>query len=70
MKVNCLSCGHKVDLDEVYDDYNGQVKCFACRALLEIQTHLGQLKSINIVSSASALVAVEVQRFKGSEVHR
>ena len=70
MKVNCLSCGHKVDLDEVYDDYNGQVKCFACGALLEIQTHLGQLKSINIVNSASAIAAVEVQRFKGSEVHR
>jgi len=70
MKVNCLSCGHKVDLDEVYDDYKGQVKCFACRALLEIKTHLGQLKSINIVNSAPALVAGEVQMFKGFEVHR
>jgi hypothetical protein len=70
MKVNCLSCGHKVDLDEVYDDYNGQIKCFACRALLEIKTHLGQLKTINIVNSASALAAGEVQMFKGSEVHR
>ncbi|MGA7143997.1 MAG: hypothetical protein WBY47_05785 [Desulfobacterales bacterium] len=68
MKVNCLSCGHKVDLDEVYDDYNGQVKCFACRALLEIKTHLGQLKTINIVNSVSALAVEDVQGFKGSEV--
>jgi len=70
MKVNCLSCGHKVDLDEVYDDYKGLVKCFACRALLEIKTHQGQLKAINVFNSASASAVEEVQRFKGSEVHR
>jgi uncharacterized Zn finger protein len=66
MKVNCLSCGHNVNLDEVYDDYKGQVKCFACGALLEIKTHLGQLTSVNIVNSASALAAGEVQRFRSS----
>ena len=48
MKVNCLSCGHKVDLDRVYDDYAGQVKCFACGALLEIRTEGGQLKSVSL----------------------
>ncbi len=48
MKINCLSCGHKVDLDDVYDDYEGSVKCVACKALLEIKTYQGQLKSINI----------------------
>ena len=38
MKINCLGCGHKVDLAEVYDNYEGQVKCFACSAILEIKT--------------------------------
>lgn len=34
MKINCLSCGHKVELDDAYDDFEGLVKCFACTALL------------------------------------
>jgi len=49
MKINCLSCGHKVDLDEVYDDYEGQVKCFVCGAILELKTEGGRLKSVTLV---------------------
>jgi ribosomal protein S27E len=49
MKINCLACGHKVDLDDVYDDFEGQVKCFACTALLEIKTEEGKLKSVQFV---------------------
>lgn len=49
MKINCLSCGHKVDLDEVYDDYEGQVKCFACGAILGLMTEGGRLKSVTFV---------------------
>ncbi len=48
MKINCLSCGHKVDLDAVYDNYEGQVKCFACGALLEIKTENGHLKAVRL----------------------
>jgi len=50
MKINCLSCGHKVDLDDVYDDYEGAVKCFACGAILNIKTEQGHLKSVNVVT--------------------
>ena len=46
MKINCLSCGLKVELDDIYDDFEGQVKCFACTALLEIRTEEGSLKSV------------------------
>jgi DNA-directed RNA polymerase subunit N (RpoN/RPB10) len=46
MKINCLSCGFKVDLDDVYDDYQGLVRCFACAAMLEIKTEEGQLRSV------------------------
>jgi transcription elongation factor Elf1 len=49
MKINCISCGHKVDLDDAYDDYEGQVKCFACGTLLEIRTEQGNIKSVVIV---------------------
>ncbi len=38
MKVNCLSCGHTIDLDDSsYSDYEGLVKCYACNALLEVK---------------------------------
>jgi hypothetical protein len=46
MRINCLGCGHMVDLDDAYDDYGGSVKCFACRAILEISTEQGCIKSV------------------------
>lgn len=52
MKINCVSCGHKVDLDDAYDDYDGQVKCFACGTLLQIRTEDGSIKSVVIVSTS------------------
>jgi hypothetical protein len=47
MKINCLCCGHKVDLDDVYDDYEGCIKCL-CGAMLEIKTQEGQLKAVKL----------------------
>lgn len=57
MKINCLSCGHKIDLDDVYDDYQGPIKCLACKALLDIKTRQGQIKAINIAHGLSAPAA-------------
>ena len=51
MKINCLSCGHKVDLDDAYEEYEGQVKCFACNAILEIKTEQGNLKTVRFVKT-------------------
>jgi DNA-directed RNA polymerase subunit N (RpoN/RPB10) len=51
MKINCLSCGFKVDLTSAYDDYVGQVKCFACGTILEIETQEGNVRSVNIASA-------------------
>lgn len=48
MKVNCVSCGHKIDLDDAYEDYEGQVKCYACNGLLEIRTQEGKIKSVQL----------------------
>lgn len=48
MKINCLSCGHTVELDEAYDDYEGPVKCFACGAILDIRTDQGKVKSVSV----------------------
>ncbi|NQT18246.1 MAG: hypothetical protein HQ592_00980 [Planctomycetes bacterium] len=49
MRVNCLSCGHKLELDDAYDDYEGQVKCYTCRAVLEIKAEEGAVKSVTCV---------------------
>jgi DNA-directed RNA polymerase subunit N (RpoN/RPB10) len=54
MKVNCLCCGHAVDLRDAYDEYDGQVKCFACGALLAIRTHEGQVKWVELVGSPNS----------------
>jgi DNA-directed RNA polymerase subunit N (RpoN/RPB10) len=51
MKINCLSCGHNVDLDDAYDDYEGAVKCFACGVILNIKTEQGHLKSVNLTTA-------------------
>lgn len=47
MKINCLCCGHKVDLDDVYDDYEGLIKCL-CGTMLEIKTEEGHLKMVKL----------------------
>lgn len=47
MRINCLCCGHKVDLDDVYDDYEGCVKCL-CGTMLEIRTEEGRLKAVKL----------------------
>jgi hypothetical protein len=53
MKVNCLACGHKVELDDAYDDFEGPVKCL-CGALLEIRTEEGRLKAIRMAKPLAA----------------
>ncbi|MFH0789821.1 MAG: hypothetical protein V2B13_19705 [Pseudomonadota bacterium] len=50
MKINCLSCGFSLELDEeVYSDYEGQVKCYTCSALLEVRLDEGRLKSVKFL---------------------
>ncbi len=63
MKIICLSCGHKVDLGDAYDDYAGQVKCVACGMLLKIKTEEGNLRSVACVrESAGVAPAGQVVR--------
>ncbi|MHB9072958.1 MAG: hypothetical protein ACYC6G_05485 [Desulfobaccales bacterium] len=51
MRLNCLSCGHKVELDDAYDDFEGPVKCL-CGAMLIIRTEEGMLKGIKMAESS------------------
>jgi predicted RNA-binding Zn-ribbon protein involved in translation (DUF1610 family) len=50
MTINCISCGHRIDIGEDYDDYEGPVKCWVCGALLDIKTEVGNLRAVKILS--------------------
>lgn len=51
MRLNCLSCGYLVDLDNAYSDYDGQFKCVICGAVINIKTEEGKLKSASIAKA-------------------
>ncbi len=61
LRLNCIGCGHSVNLHEdVYADYEGLIKCDACGELLNIKIQEGKLRSIapglvNGISAAKAL---------------
>ena len=59
IKINCLSCGFKIDLDDGYDDYQGGVKCSTCHALLEISLDQGNIKKVQVVESEKSLILQE-----------
>jgi DNA-directed RNA polymerase subunit N (RpoN/RPB10) len=46
MKINCISCGHNIDLGESYDDYKGLVKCWVCSRLLMLRSEQGCARSV------------------------
>jgi len=50
MKINCISCGHSLWLDDAYDDFFGMVKCFVCGSLLELKTVEGKIQSVNLTA--------------------
>jgi DNA-directed RNA polymerase subunit RPC12/RpoP len=60
MEINCLSCGFKVDLADSYDNYEGQIKCFACGATLEIRTQEGNVCTVTLVEDRAAPPVEEV----------
>ena len=50
MKIKCLSCGHRMDLDDAYDNYEGQVECSSCSAILKIKTEKGGIYSVALMT--------------------
>jgi DNA-directed RNA polymerase subunit N (RpoN/RPB10) len=55
MKVNCLFCGHKVELDDAYDDYEGPIRCFVCGTQLEIRTEEGNIRSVKLAQAVGTI---------------
>jgi DNA-directed RNA polymerase subunit RPC12/RpoP len=61
MNINCLACGHKFELDEAYDDYEGPVRCWVCGALLDIKAQDGSLRRMAMFKPGSANVRGALQ---------
>ena len=59
MKINCVSCGFKVDLGDAYDNYEGQVKCYACGGTLNIRTEEGDVLGVAIARPTIEIDIVE-----------
>lgn len=45
MKINCPACGHSIELDDAYDDYEGQIRCWVCRKVFEVKIEDGCVKA-------------------------
>jgi DNA-directed RNA polymerase subunit RPC12/RpoP len=60
MKINCLGCGFKVDLADAYDDFVGQIKCYACGAIMEIATQEGSIRAVRSLAEAPLTPAEEL----------
>lgn len=70
MKINCLSCGFKVDLDDdAYADYEGQAKCSTCSRLLQIKIIDGKLKSVQLVDGIGTHLGDKTTRRAGAGAH-
>ena len=61
IKLSCLACGHSMDLGDAYQDYEGEVRCWVCHAVLEVTLHEGQLRSMKKSTGATASGPVETE---------
>ncbi len=65
MKVNCITCGHELNLDHrIFDDYAGPVKCFSCSRIMEVKTARGIVHSeypLAIFETARNLALVKIR---------
>jgi hypothetical protein len=53
MKLNCVSCGHSVNLDDAYDDYNGDIRCLVCGSMLQVVIEHEHVKSVKLAALGS-----------------
>jgi len=63
MKINCICCGHRFEMDDSYDDYHGLVKCSVCRSLLQITTEGGKIKAVEMPAPGGGQVTSVAEAF-------
>jgi hypothetical protein len=74
MRINCVSCGHEINLDHrVFYDYEGRVKCFCCGSMMILKSKQGNPCSVeplfiperNYSSRPGSVVQRGDQRMRG-----
>lgn len=70
MRINCLHCGHRFDLGDAYDDYDGPVRCNTCSGLLEIRTQDGSVRAMRFPSQPAAGPAPQPALVRDDHDHR
>lgn len=68
MKINCISCGHNLLVDDAYDDFEGLFKCYICGALLKMKTADGKIKSVSPVELKSVATQPETDLKSGRQI--
>ena len=53
IKLSCVACGYAFELSDAYDDYEGEVRCWACRTSLEVTLVEGRLKRMKRIAAPS-----------------
>jgi hypothetical protein len=48
-RLRCLGCGHRIELDETYQDYDGPLRCWTCEALFVVVLCEGRLRGMRRV---------------------
>ena len=48
MKINCMACGHQIDIGDAYENYEGPFRCWVCGTLMHIKIREGDLLMMGI----------------------
>ncbi|AOJ71130.1 MULTISPECIES: hypothetical protein [Burkholderia] len=56
MHINCISCGHQIEVDDdSYARYHGALRCWVCHSLLMVDIVEGCVESVRL-QEASVIV--------------
>ena len=75
MRMVCMGCGREVNLDhEIFDNYEGPVKCFSCGIMMEVKTVRGILDSIVLQEATPVFlekqpISAQTLSFGGGVIH-
>lgn len=69
MKINCISCGHQIDVDDdSYARYHGPLRCWVCHAVLSVHIVDGCVESITVPLRGSAPVGAGAEVMAMGEI--
>jgi hypothetical protein len=58
--VNCLCCGHTLNLSDTYDEYEGELTCWVCHGKLLVHFELGKLLAMTTAEAGGVTSVIEV----------